>query len=149
PHHQTLRASLDWSYALLQDPERRVLRGVSIFAGGFTSDAAVSVCAAEGVPAPRIPALLERLAAQSLVQVWEQEGTIRFGLLSAVRSYALSLLAQAGEANAVRDRHLQWCLGIADRVASEPFDCEQMSRMRHEDGNLCEALRWAMQNSRA
>jgi predicted ATPase len=124
PRHQTLRASLNWSYTLLQDSEQRVLRSVSIFPGGFTADAATRVCATEGVPAARVPALLDRLVAQSVVQAWQQDGTIRFGLFHAVRSYGLSLLSQAGEEHAVRDRHLEWCLRLADRVTAEPQDAE-------------------------
>jgi predicted ATPase/DNA-binding CsgD family transcriptional regulator len=147
--HQTFRASLDWSYTLLGDSERRLLRSLSVFAGGFTSDAAVSVCATEDVPAARIPILLERLVAQSLVQAWERDGTMRFGLFSAVRSYTLLLLSQAGEENAARHRHMEWSLSLADRTASEPLEGEQMSRLHSEEPNLRAALHWAMKTSRA
>ena len=147
--HQSLRACLDWSYALLGDSERRLLRRLSIFAGGFTSEAAVSVCATEDVPAARIPALLERLVAQSLVQAWQQDGKIRFGLFSAVRSHAFSLLAEAGEESSVRDPHLQWCLSLTDRGVSEPLGSDQMSRLRCEEGNLRAALQWTLKTSRS
>jgi non-specific serine/threonine protein kinase len=149
PRHRAFRASLDWSHALLEDAERRVMRGISVFVDSFTSDAAASVCAIGAVRVAQIPALLDRLVAKSLVQAWQQDGAMRFGLFSAVRSYGLSLLAQAGEEDALRDRHLQWCLSLADRGASGNFDTELLSRLRCEEGNLRDALHWAIQSGRA
>jgi predicted ATPase/DNA-binding CsgD family transcriptional regulator len=149
PRHQTLRASLDWSHALLHHSEQRLLRRLSIFDGGFTSNAVACVCATEGMPAAEIPALLEGLVAKSLVQAWQQDGTVRFGLFHAVRSYGLALLIEAGEENSVRERHLQWCLSHVERIGSgEALKTDLMGHLEREEENLRAALHWTIQQSR-
>jgi predicted ATPase len=112
--HRTLRASLDWSHALLQEPERRLLRRLAIFGQGFTLEAAQAVCATEDLPTTQIPVVLERLVAQSLVETRERDGTVRYGLFGTVGAYGLALLGQVSEESSLRERHLQWCLGLAD-----------------------------------
>lgn len=126
PRQQTLRATLDWSYGLLSPDERRVLRRISVFAGGWTLEAAVAVCRdageeADGVATQR---LLDELASRSLVRIVEQDGMPRYGLLETTRQYAHDRLAGSGEREEVRMRHRMWYLdqlvqaGAAARTAS-------------------------------
>jgi non-specific serine/threonine protein kinase len=149
PRHQTFRASLDWSYSLLQAPERRLLRRLAIFSAGFTVEAAVSVCAADDLPADQIAFHLERLHAQSLVQTSRQGGTIRFALFEAVRRYAGELLRESGEEGSIRDRHLRWCLSLAHRLARVSVESEQLRRLEFDEGNIRSALCWTLDSSRA
>jgi len=109
PRHRTLRAAIDWSYRLLDDDERMLLRSLAVFRGGFTLEAAEAVCSAgprtRDVVLPTLVSLVDRF----LVQPYEGVGGRRYRLLETVREFAGELLAAAGEATALADRHLdQW-----------------------------------------
>ena len=100
PRHQTLRATIDWSYDLLTEPERILFRRLSVFAGGFTLEAAEAVCS-QGMKRSDILDLLGRLVDKSLVIVEadsEISGT-RYRLLETIRQYALEKLVDANGAN--------------------------------------------------
>ncbi len=105
PRHQTLRAAMDWSYDLLSQKERIMLRRLSVFAGGLTLEAAEAVCVGESVEAADILDLLTQLADKSLVVVDTQGGEARYRLLETVRQYGLDRLLEAGETAVVRRRH--------------------------------------------
>jgi len=145
PHRQTMRAALDWSYDLLAEPERVVLRRLSVFAGGFSAEAAEQVCGddAEGAD------ILDRLTSlvdKSLVVFDERVEPARYGLLESVRQYAGEKLERAGEAAAVRRRHCDWCLGFAERAAaamSGPEAKAWMARFDAEHDNFRSALEWS------
>ena len=107
--HRSLEAAVDWSYQLLDDTERRLLRCLSIFAGGFTMEAAETVAGTDQVIVG-----LASLVNKSLV-VYAPD-TDRYHLLETVRAFALSRLHQAGEADAVARRHLGWCAAFAETV---------------------------------
>ena len=104
PRQATLRASVDWSYELLPEPERALLRRLSVFAGGLTLDAAERVGAAGEVGRYDVLGLLSALVDKSLVQVNEKGD--HYGLLETIRAYAAQELAASGEEVAARDRHL-------------------------------------------
>jgi predicted ATPase len=91
--HQTLRAALDWSYALLSEAERRVFERLAIFAGGWTLEAAEAVCAEDGLDAEIILDLLASLVDKSLVIGEERDTQLRYRLLDLVRQYARERLA--------------------------------------------------------
>lgn len=109
PRQQTLRATLDWSYGLLSPDERIVLRRLSVFAGGWTLEAAAAVChdAGDGSSTQR---LLDGLESSSLVRIVEREGGTRYVLLETTRQYAYEHLSDSGEGEAVRTRHSAWYL---------------------------------------
>ena len=115
PRHRALRASVDWSHDLLSDEERLVLRRLAVFAGGFTLDAAETVCSDDVVDRGQVLDLLSRLVDRSLVQV---EGEGRYRLLETIRTYALDRLIRAGELDASQDRHLVHFLAMAERAAT-------------------------------
>jgi predicted ATPase len=105
PRQQTLRATLDWSYELLSEGERALLRRVSVFAGGFTLAAAEAVCAGEEVPGDDLLNLLIQLVDKSLVLAEEREGDTRYRLLETIRQYGQERLA-AKRSSAVIDYRL-------------------------------------------
>jgi non-specific serine/threonine protein kinase len=141
---QSLRATIDWSYQLLTQPERDLLRRVAVFHGGFTRQAAISVCADEQLPAASISELLERLKAQSLLTVKKTHDQTRFIPLEAIRLYGLERLEQAGELFTVRARHRDWCLDLVSDAVPESFDVHQLAVMDREQENLLAALRWTI-----
>ncbi len=107
---QTLQAALDWSHDLLRDPERRLLRRLSVFAGGWSLDAAQAVCARDDLDPDSMVDVLGSLVARSLVDVQDRGSHTRYRLLETVRIYMQDRLVAAGEATAVRDAHAEWCL---------------------------------------
>ena len=114
PRQHTLKATLDWSYGLLSSDERTVLRRLSVFAGGWTLDAAVAICRDldhddhnDGTATQH---LLDELASRSLVRIVAQDGRTRYGLLETTRQYAHDRLVESGEREEVCMRHRAWYL---------------------------------------
>src|SRR5207245_364898 len=95
----------DWSHALLSEEERTLFRRLAVFAGGFTLDASEQVGADEVLERVAILDLLTSLVDKSLVVAEEQGPAVRYRLLQTMRQYALECLTEAGEVEAVRDRH--------------------------------------------
>jgi non-specific serine/threonine protein kinase len=143
---QTLVATLDWSYRLLSAPERRLFARLAVFSGGWTLDAAEGVCAGDGIEAAEVVDLLGRLVAKSLVLAGHESGAVvRYRLLEPIRQYAQQQLAASGEANAIRARHRQWMLELAERVASEFHgggEARELTLLEAELDNLRLALDW-------
>ncbi|HEV2236973.1 MAG TPA: helix-turn-helix domain-containing protein, partial [Ktedonobacterales bacterium] len=117
----TVRATLDWSFQLLSTEQRTLLRRLSVFAGGWTLEAAEAVCAGDGVAREDVLDVLGSLVDQSLVLVADHDGAARYRLLELVRQYAAEQVREAGEETATRDRHLAWCLALAERDAAETW----------------------------
>jgi len=143
---RTMRATLDWSHDLLSKEERALFRRFSVFAGGFTLEAAEEVCASEEVEPEEILELLGRLVEQSLVVVRTDTEGLRYGMLEPVRQYALERLGESGEAAAMRERHAQYFLALAETAKSElrgPEAVAWLDRIDHQHDNLREALGWA------
>lgn len=153
PRHQTLRATIDWSYDLLTMPERILLRRLSVFAGGFTLEAAESVCS-EGMKRSDILDLLGRLVDKSLVIVEDisKANETRYRLLETIRQYALEKSVETGEASAIRDGHLGFYLGLAEK--SEPYIFGSQSalwfgRLDTELDNIRAAMEWSTNSGKA
>jgi predicted ATPase/class 3 adenylate cyclase/predicted negative regulator of RcsB-dependent stress response len=147
PHHQTLRAAMDWSYDMLSEPERIVLRRLAVFAAGFTLEAAEAVAGGDGVDASEVLDLLIHLVDKSLVVAEEQGGEARYRLLETVQQYGRERLRESGEAEAAQRRHRDWYLGLAERVEPKLFGAEQAAwfdRLEVEQGNLRAALMWSI-----
>lgn len=144
PRQQTLRALIDWSYQLLNQTEQRALRGLSVFSGGWTLEAAESVVGAD-------EALdgLSGLVNKSLVIVEEQDGKSRYFFLETIRQYAMEKLVESGEAIATRDRHLDFMLGVTKYSPTRMpgmEDLELLDQIEAEHDNLRAALEWATAN---
>jgi predicted ATPase/DNA-binding winged helix-turn-helix (wHTH) protein len=106
PKHQTLNAALEWSYDLLGEAEKRVLSRLSVFAGGFTFEAAVAVVADETIDEAKVSDCLWELRSKSMIAVRGQEG--RLGLLDTTLAFASRRLAKSDEENHCRRRHAQY-----------------------------------------
>ena len=123
PRHQTLAAALDWSYEALSEPEQAVLRRLSVFAGGFTLEAAQAVAAAPSVAPPEIVGIVESLVSKSLVNADVSTGIGLYRPLDITREYALEKLVASGEFDHTARRHADYiqCLlakASADSVTS-------------------------------
>lgn len=145
--HQTLRATMEWSYALLTVEEQTLLRRLGVFAGGWTLDTATTVCAGAGLAADQALSLLASLVDKSLV-IADTVGhaQARYRLLDTIRDYALERLAEAGETDQLRDRHLALLVALAEEAEPKLRGPEQMAwfeRLDAERDNLRAALRWA------
>ena len=149
PHHQTLRAAMDWSYDMLSEPERIELRRLAVFASGFALEAAEAVSEGDGVDAFEVLDLVVRLVDKSLVVAEEQGGKVRYRLLETVRQYGRERLGESAETEAVKRRHRDWYLEFAERVGPNLFGAEQavwFDRLEVEQGNLRAALTWSIEN---
>jgi predicted ATPase/DNA-binding CsgD family transcriptional regulator len=149
PRQQTLRGTLDWSYELLSEPERTLLNRLSVFAGGWTLEAAEEVCAGDGIEGYEVADLLARLVAKSLVAAEEREGERRYRMLETVRQYAREKLLESGEADHVRSCHLAYFLSLAERAEPELEGQHQgawFDVLEEERDNLQAALEWSRTN---
>ncbi|MCL6645785.1 MAG: tetratricopeptide repeat protein, partial [Dehalococcoidia bacterium] len=147
PRQQTLRATVDWSYYLLSEPERTLLRRLSVFAGGWTFEAAEAVTAGDGIQAYAVLDLLAQLVDRSLVIAEERRGAIRYRLLETIRQYAHEKLLDAGEAERTRDRHVAFYLRLAEETEPKlrgPEDRMALDRLEEEHDNLRAALEWCL-----
>ena len=148
PHHQTLRALIDWSYDLLPETERALLRRLSAFAGGWTIEAAETICQGKGIKDYDVLEPLTQLVNKSLVIVDADSGTeTRYRLLETVRQYAREKLSETGEGIAVRNCHLQYFLGLVERAESEligPRMPEWVQRLKDEMDNIRASLEWSL-----
>ena len=114
PRQQTLAGAIDWSYGLLSDLERTVFRRLSVFAGGFSLEAAEAVTTGPGLDPGDILDLVANLAAKSLVVVTGQGNSQRYRLLETIRAYAADRVSGTGEQAELRGRHLAWFLDLAE-----------------------------------
>ncbi|ETK37725.1 ATPase [Microbispora sp. ATCC PTA-5024] len=136
--HRSVRTTLDWSHALLEPADRALLRQVSVFVAPFTTAAAAEVTGGEeGVVADG----LARLAEQSLLVVTASPGGTRYRALETIRQYATERLAEAGELDDVRSRHLRWCLAEAAALTVVGEDWRARFDLVADD--LRAALAWA------
>jgi len=140
PRHRTLWETLDWSYALLADAERVLLLRLSVFAGTFSLDAVEAVCACEDIGVDDTLDVLTALVDKSLVAVEAEGGEARYRLLEAVREYASQGLEKTGEFEALRRRHADFFLALAEELAPETFGGSAppgiLARLDGETANL-------------
>src|ERR1700730_13014158 len=119
PRHQTLRATLDWSYALLPERERVVFRRVSIFANGFGLKSAAAVAASAEIAASDVIDCVANLVAKSLVMVEVHGATMRYRLLETTRAYGREKLAESGELGQVARAHADRYRNLFERAQTE------------------------------
>lgn len=162
---QSMRETIAWSYDLLPATEQRLFRHMAVFVGGFTLEAVVDVCEGreresvkrhpeEGIAsAPSLPAVqhsvLDGIASLIDKSLLKPEGQSiaepRFGMLETIREYGLEQLEDSGEAEAVRERHAAWCLGLAEALEAERIGRIPSVNVDHigpERNNLRAALHW-------
>jgi predicted ATPase/DNA-binding CsgD family transcriptional regulator len=146
---QTLKASLDWSYNLLDDAQRLALARLSVFAGSFELDAAEAVVAGDGLDSDDVLDLVAGLAEQSMLEVVERQGRARYRLLETIRVYARQRLSELDDPARVRDRHLAFHVRLAGRAHAgltggqpEPW----MARLAADLDDLRAAMNWAAES---
>jgi predicted ATPase/DNA-binding CsgD family transcriptional regulator len=145
PRHRTLKATMDWSHELLSEEEKVFIRRLSVFAGGWTLEAAEAVCAGDGIAEVEVLDLLSRLVDKSLVVVREWDGEARYRLLETVRQYGREKLEESGEEGEVRRRHAGYFLELAEtaEVAMSGLAQEAwVERLGVEHDNFRAALDW-------
>ncbi|HKF17932.1 MAG TPA: LuxR C-terminal-related transcriptional regulator [Candidatus Dormibacteraeota bacterium] len=141
--HQTMRATLDWSYEMLPESQRVLLRRLSVFAGGCDLDGAAEVTADGLVGRQRVVDPLVGLVERSLVMRESIRERARFRLLETVRRYGLERLRESGEESIVSRRHSRWCVRVAREANDEwwgPRQREVLDRLQLEEPNLRAAL---------
>ena len=146
PRHQTLRATFDWSYGLLSEPERLILRRLSVFAGTFSLEAAEAVVSSPELAAPAVVDGLFSLVAKSLVTREGNGAVARYRLLATTRDYAREKLEEAGERQLLARRHAEYYRDLFERSEAEWESrptVEWLSEYRLKVGNLRAALDWA------
>ncbi|HEV2257630.1 MAG TPA: BTAD domain-containing putative transcriptional regulator [Streptosporangiaceae bacterium] len=146
PRHQTLRAVVDWSWELLTDAERRVLRRLAVFSGGAGLDAAERVCAGDGIEPEQVLELLTALTEKSLL-LTDGDGTPRYRMIGTIKEYAAQRLAEAGEADLARRTHLAYFTELTETAEPHLRRAEQLewlATLEAEHDNIGSAMRGAL-----
>src|SRR5262249_50588769 len=156
PHRQqTMRATLDWSYGLLTEPERVIFYRLAVLAGGWSLEAAEVVCSgAEIGPQEEVLHLLTRLVDASLVQVDDLNGRARYRLLEPVRQYAHERLDASGDAEVIRRQHATFFASFAHQLETDanvggPGHEAAHAALELEQDNLRAAMSWCLERGEA
>jgi predicted ATPase/DNA-binding XRE family transcriptional regulator len=139
---QTMQATIAWSFELLEEPERDLFSRIAIFSGGFTLDAAQSVCAFDNIDQASVMHLLASLADKSLVEVVQTNDSARYVLLESVRTFALEQLDRVQLRDAMARRHAEWLAQIADDIPRR-MPPEVFTELSPELENARSALAWS------
>ena len=145
PRHQTLRAAMDWSYTLLSQDEASLFENLSVFADGWTLEAAEYVCSGAGLHPGKIAELLEQLLRKSLIHI--NEDRVRYGMLATIRQYAWEKLTQSGIQYEVSQRYFAYTLAFmerADQMIRGPEQIAWLGRIDQEHENILHALTMAI-----
>lgn len=152
-HHDTLRAAVAWSFNLLSEAEQILLRRLSVFARGCSLAIVETVCAGDSIGQEQILELLSSLVNKSLVVAATlQRGEARYSLLEPIRQFAREELIAAGERAAIRDRHLQCFLQLAEETEPKirgQYQQLWLEWLEDEYDNIRAALTWASESGRA
>jgi len=147
-HHQTMRAAVDWSYDLLDEPERALFRRLAVFRGGLSLAAAEAVAAGPEPVADDLLVALAGLVEKSMLQAQPAAGEDpRYRLLEPLRQYAAERLEEAGEGEAVRQRHLAYFAALTEEAEPEltgPAQGSWLDRLDREHENLRAAMAWGL-----
>ncbi len=148
--HRTLRATVEWSYALLDEAEQRAFERATVFAGGFTLAAAEAVCAADGDACGNdIADLVSTLVDKSMVIVDDRGPTTRYGMLETLRQFGHDRLAESGRLPALEEAHARYYVSLAwegDAQLRGPGEAEWVRILEAEVPNLRAAHTWAMRS---
>src|SRR5262245_27948377 len=144
--HQTLRAAIDWSYELLDGEAKLLLARLSVFGGGFTLEAAESVCAGGEIAPDDVLDVVSELVEKSLVEMRESGDTARYRLLETVRQYASERLAEIGETDARRRRHAEYFFALVAEAEPHLTSSKRrlwVDRLQSELDNIRQTLTWS------
>ncbi|WP_191907950.1 ATP-binding protein [Nocardioides cynanchi] len=149
--HRSLRSTLDWSYRLLDEPDRALLRRLSVFAGPFAAASAAEVLAGWaplGSPEEPVPSILARLADHSLLVTATTPGGTRYRVLETIRQYGAALVEDAGETAELQARHLAWILAAARRMLPPVMDGPEGDAWRADFDVISAETRQALPRAR-
>jgi predicted ATPase/Flp pilus assembly protein TadD len=145
---QTLLATVDWSHDLLSEPERVLLRRLSVMSGSFSLEDVEAICVGEGIDRVEVVALLRRLVATSWVMRERAGDRAAYRLLETSRQYALDKLVASSEAQRFRSKHAEWFTDLAETGAESilggPDQTRWLDRFGSELDNLRTALAWSL-----
>jgi predicted ATPase/DNA-binding winged helix-turn-helix (wHTH) protein len=150
PRQRTLRATLDWSHELLPETERRLLRRLAVFAGGFTVDSAAAVMADAGLDAAMVADCIANLVTKSLIALDPTPGVTRWTLLETIRAYALEKLVEHAEADIAAEHHALYFRDLFTpqaRGARSSLSDEDLARHVREIDNVRAALDWSFSSA--
>jgi predicted ATPase/DNA-binding SARP family transcriptional activator/DNA-binding CsgD family transcriptional regulator len=150
--HRTLRATLDWSHELLSEPERKLFGRLSVFAGGWTLEAAEAVGEGDGIEEGDVVELFLMLVDKSLVVSEAEEGGFRYGMLEPVRQYAQEKLEESGETQAMKRAHAEYFIALAEEAEPRLWgsgDKAWFYRLEAEHDNMRAALFWTVEHEEA
>lgn len=147
---QTMSGAIDWSYQLLSPAQQALFRRLSVFAGGWTLEAAETIGASAEVSADDVVELLSGLVEQSLVVAnVSAQGVTRYRMLEPIRQFAARSVEERGERHDLAIDHVRWCLSLALRAAEElrkPDQQQWLEQLESEHDNLRAALSWSQQH---
>jgi non-specific serine/threonine protein kinase len=153
PRHQTLRATFDWSYDLLTLPEQALFRRMAVFVNGFTLAGVEAVCGSAELKRGEILNLLGRLVDKSLVIAGQSStAATRYKMLETIHEYGRQKLEGSGEAIDLRNRHLDYFVGLAEQAEKHMFGAESVSFHRLLDEGLDDirsAMEWSIHSNQA
>jgi len=150
PRQRTLRATLDWSHELLPEPERRLLRRLAVFAGGFTVDSATAVMADTGLDAAAVADCIANLVTKSLIALDPTPGVTRWYLLETIRAYAIEKLAEHAEAGIAAEHHALYFRDLftpAPPGSGSGSSTDDLARQIREIDNVRAALDWCFSSA--
>ncbi len=147
PHHRTLRGTFDWSFDLCSSRQQALWQRISVFAGGFDMDAAEAVCADKSLDRREILGCVTGLMDQSLLTREETNFAVRYRLLETVRQYGQERLRESGDEAALRLRHCEHYLHLAEKAEADwfgPRQLEWLTHLRADHANLQAALEYCV-----
>src|SRR6185436_3618146 len=146
--HQTLRATVDWSYSMLDERDRTVFDRLGVFAGSFSGDAAAAVASGDGIERFDVLDALSDLVAKSLlVTEATEDGTTRYSLLETLRQYARERLDETGDSDDRRRHHASYYASFSEQLAPDLFSVDEIAarrRIQVDLDNLRAAVSWAL-----
>ena len=143
--HQTMNATIEWSYKLLTDEEKTLFKRMSVFSGGFQLEAVEEVCIDPSIPGEYVIDLIGNLVDHSMIlTIRDREQPLRYNLLEPIKHYAARLLGER-EGMRTKRRHVKYFIGIAEEAYRERLTLQTywMSRLALEQDNMMAALNWA------
>lgn len=148
--HQTLESATDWSFRLLSEREKVLLRRLSVFSGSFGVSGAEDVCSGGALAQGAVVQTLTGLVTKSFVSAEVGGDSTRYRLLETVRRYALVKLGESGEEATLRERHARWCVALAEEAEAAVAGDQRQSleRLGCEHDNLRAALSWSIEAGR-
>jgi predicted ATPase/DNA-binding CsgD family transcriptional regulator len=152
PRQQTMRALIDWSYALCTPAEQLLWSRLSMFVDGFSLECIEQVCSDEDIPVSHILDTLEGLVEKSIVSTSRTYGELRYRLPETLREYGAERLDESGESSVLRRQALAWYRRLVDRFQDDwfgPRQADLLNTLRLEHGNIGAALNFSLSDPAA